>query len=294
MPFRPPNNFPPLRMQLAGNNNCVDHSPDLRFCAVTGDGQPAASALGPIRAQNNHHINITNQPGAIIDVGKIQDMISPIQNPAPGILPLPTPRLPAQYLDNKDLRLTLSNKRTNPQQPLGHPAPGLRIPAAPSSLQCPLLPLQDSQNHANDAATRRGKRTALSPRPSRVYLPRPQTTVYPTLLPPSLLCRKNSRPRECELPLPHLPVHAPRLLRPGHLLTSTPTPCLASPSGTATSRCPLRSAAGHRPPELLTCGHPTGTRRSWPCGIRTPCCVAGHLAAARLPAPLGPFPPTSP
>jgi hypothetical protein len=120
----PLSKFPPLRMQLAGNNHCVDHSPDQRFCAVTGDGQPAASALGPIRAQNNYHINITNHPGAIIDVGKIQDMISSTHNPAPGLLPLPTPRhLPAHPLDHNDLRRTLSNKQTSLPYKLGHPAP---------------------------------------------------------------------------------------------------------------------------------------------------------------------------
>jgi hypothetical protein len=135
----PPKNFLPPQMQLAGLNDCVDHSPDLRFCAATGDGQPATSAQGPIRAQNNYHINITNQPGAIIDVGKIQDMISPVPNVAPGLLPTLTPRPSAQLLDHKDLRLTLSSKRTSPHQSMGLPAPGFQIPTAPAVAAPPAI-----------------------------------------------------------------------------------------------------------------------------------------------------------
>ena len=135
----PLNHAPPAKMQMVGNNS-VDHTPDLRFGAVTGVGQPATSAQGLIRAHNNHgfmraqnnyHINITNQPGAIIDVGKIQDIVSPAQNTSPALLPTPTHRLPYQKLDHKDLRLTLAQHRTFLPQSGGHLASGPPIPAAP-------------------------------------------------------------------------------------------------------------------------------------------------------------------
>ena len=122
-------NFRPTKMQIVGINS-DDHSPDLRFGVEPGVGSPATFAQGPMRAQNNYHINITNQPGAIIDVGKIQDMVSPAQKHPPALLPAPTHRPPPQRLNHKDLRLTLAHKR-----PLPHsvePAPEPRIPTAPT------------------------------------------------------------------------------------------------------------------------------------------------------------------
>ena len=105
----PLNNFPQTQMQIVGNNS-VDHSPDLRFCAVPGVGQPATSAQGLIRAQNNYHINITNQPGAIIDVGKIQDMVPPAQNASPALLPFNP--------CSGDPRRSLGRKRNSPPAPI--------------------------------------------------------------------------------------------------------------------------------------------------------------------------------
>jgi hypothetical protein len=162
---------------------------------------------------------------------------------------------------------------------LRHPSP-LRRPSS----------LRNLRNPASAAVVLRGKRNASSPTPSRVSLLRLPTTAYPSSLPPSPPCRKSSRPKERK-PLPlRLLVPAPRLLHLGHLLTPTRTPCSASPSGTATSRCPLRSAAGRRPPEPLTSGNQTWIPRSGPFGIRTLCCAAGRRAAARDPVPLAPPP----
>jgi hypothetical protein len=131
MPPFPPSKIQQHREHLVGNNLCVDRSPDLRFCAVTGDGQPITPDPARPSAQTHFHIAITNQPGGLIDVYKIPSVVSASQHNNPGPLPpLALRKLPLTRLGHNDLRRTLANKRARTLPLSGQQALEPRIPPA--------------------------------------------------------------------------------------------------------------------------------------------------------------------
>ena len=72
--------------------------PAPRFGVGTGVGSPLLSGIPS--AHNHFTINITNHPGATVDVGKLQDVSSAVLQPAPGLLPVPT----THHIQRSDLR----------------------------------------------------------------------------------------------------------------------------------------------------------------------------------------------
>jgi hypothetical protein len=130
------------REHLVASNRCDDRSPDLRFGVVPGVGRPIPSGIPS--AQNHFTINITNQPGALIDVGKLNEISSATLFSAPALLPAPgTQPVPRTNLRPNDLRRSLHRRTAtsagqlalNNQSPSAPPAAALPTanPSGPST-----------------------------------------------------------------------------------------------------------------------------------------------------------------
>jgi hypothetical protein len=129
----------PHREHLVGSANwCADHSPDLRSCAVPGDGHPTTtvssfSSARPVSSLGNHyHIAFTNQAGKKTTSAPCQPITAMVTAPhqtVPGILPTQAPnQRPISHLSHDDLRRTLATKRARTSPPPGNPAPADQIP----------------------------------------------------------------------------------------------------------------------------------------------------------------------
>ena len=128
-----PSNVQKCREHLVASNRCGDRSPDLRFGAVTGGGRPITSGMPP--AQNHFTINITNQPGALIDVGKLNEIASATLPSASALPPAPaTQPLLRTNLGPNDLRRSLHHRTATFT---GQPAPDNQFPPAPPSVALP-------------------------------------------------------------------------------------------------------------------------------------------------------------
>jgi hypothetical protein len=131
-----PSNVQKCREHLVACNRCGDRSPDLHFGAVTGGGRPITSGIPS--AQNHFTINITNQPGALIDVGKLNEIASAASFPAPAFPPAPaTQPLLRTNLGPNDLRRSLHHRTaTSTGQPcpeFSPDSPAVAFPAPGSS-----------------------------------------------------------------------------------------------------------------------------------------------------------------
>jgi hypothetical protein len=124
-----PGNVQNYREHLVAHNRCVDRSPDLRLGAVTGGGRPITPGLPT--AQNHFTINITNQPGAVIDIVKLNDIASATSTTVPGPLSAPAPQpLPRTRLGPNDLRRFLLQRTATSKR---QPAPDAQFPTASSA-----------------------------------------------------------------------------------------------------------------------------------------------------------------
>jgi hypothetical protein len=138
------NNAQQNRMHSVVSNQCGDRSPDRRFGAWTGAPDPrfgAGTGVGsPIppgipSAHNHFTINITNHPGATVDVGKLHDIASAVSHPAPGLLPAPTTlHIQRTNLRPDDLRRSLLSRTATSAV---RPAPDDRSALAPPTASLP-------------------------------------------------------------------------------------------------------------------------------------------------------------
>ncbi len=130
------------REHLVVSNRCADRYPDQRFGVAPGVGHPISSPLGTTAAQNHITINITNQPGASIDVAKIHDITSAATASLHGPPQTPAPKpLPPVCLGDNDLRRKLT--KATILTPAGPPAPDLRPRTSPTNLVPSVLYCRD-------------------------------------------------------------------------------------------------------------------------------------------------------
>jgi hypothetical protein len=128
-----PSNAKKYREHSVACNQCDDRPPDLRFGAVTGGGRPIISGMPS--AQNHFTINITNQPGAIVDVGKLHAPTSAAPPPttaaslATALQPLRRPGLKPN-----DLRRSLLHRTATPSEQQG---PDMLCPSPPLTADLP-------------------------------------------------------------------------------------------------------------------------------------------------------------
>jgi hypothetical protein len=137
-----PSNVQKHREHLVAYNRCVDRSPDLR--------------AGLPNAQNHFTINITNQPGASMDVVKLHDIASAISAtsataPGPQLASAPQPTRRTRLGPN-DLRRSLLPRTATPA---AQPAPDAKLPSAP-----PAAALLASRPLGDSKSARRRKRQA--------------------------------------------------------------------------------------------------------------------------------------
>jgi hypothetical protein len=150
MSFPLPSNVQKCREHLVASNRCGDRSPDLRFGVVSGVGRPISSGIPS--AQNHFTINITNQPGALIDVGKLNDISSAALHSAPGLLPTPgTQPVPRTNLRPNDLCGAPCFVAPRPLPDNQPPTTGLHWLFLPQPCQRPIPPDFLRRPNAGDA-----------------------------------------------------------------------------------------------------------------------------------------------
>jgi hypothetical protein len=145
-----PSNATKCREHLVACNQCDDRPPDLCFGAVTGGGRPIIPGLPP--AQNHFTTNITNHPGAIVDVGKLHALASAASPSALAALPATASQPPRRTgLGPNDLRRSLLHRTATPSE---QPDTNTRFPS-----QLPAAALPSARSSQISKSARRRNRT---------------------------------------------------------------------------------------------------------------------------------------